>query len=172
MADEEKKENGFAERFNAKYKERLAKDEWEAAKKNDFYHRYVEKLSELYGLVCESVEGTPIEIGREKLKITRKVSSFDAEEVELEKLRLGLGNYFILLTPEGVDYDTGAAIVDIEHNNIREKPLHISLHLQFTNRTEENPSGELQWMLKIGYKNYKHFDRELIENLIEGVFLS
>ncbi|MHC4660494.1 MAG: hypothetical protein ACYS8W_02275 [Planctomycetota bacterium] len=171
-AEEKNKPSDFSKRFNSKYKEKLSKDKRDSAKKVEFFQRYLNELGQLYNLIEEVIAGTAIESGRESFIVTRKISSFDVVETELEKLRLTLGNYFILVTPEGVDYDTGRASVDIEHNNIREKPLHIALHLQFVNRTEENPSGVLSWMLKIGYKNYSQFNRDLIEKLIEGVFLS
>jgi hypothetical protein len=104
--------------------------------------------------------------------VERRITIFESTTEHLEKLTLTLEDRRLQFIPEGINYQTGAAPLRVEHNNPREQPQTILLHLRLMNRTPENPDGEIAWMVKIGYKNFSVFTEEILERLLESVFLS
>jgi hypothetical protein len=129
----------FTERFNTRYKEMVERTRRDYEKKNRKFQAYIEQVGELYRLIEQVVEGTPITID-----------------------------------PMGIDYKSGAASLRIDHNNEREKPASINLFLRTAEGTGEQKDAapEFIWHIKIGYKNFKPFERPLLERLLETIFLS
>jgi hypothetical protein len=164
--------DAFAERFNKKHKEKVERTQREYAERNKFFDRYKGLVSELYNMVESKIAGTPVRASREYVSVERRISIFESTTEHLEKLTLTLEDRRLHFIPEGINYQTGAAPLRVEHNNPREQPQTISLHLRPINRTPENPDGEIAWMVKIGYRNFSVFTEEILERLLESVFLS
>ncbi len=182
MADKESEKNAapekveesesFVERFNRKYHEKAEKTRLEYLERNRLFEQYKQHVTELFDMIVHKIDGTPIRSNREYVAVERKVSIFESTTEHLEKFTLTLENFRLHFVPEGINYQTGAASLRMEHNNPREQPQTIYLHLRFTNKTEQNPEGELRWMVKIGYRNFSILSEEIIERLLESVFLS
>lgn len=166
------KYEAFIERFNRKYREKAEKTRVEYLERNRLFEQYKNKLTDLFDLIEQKVNGTPIRSNREYVSVERKISIFESTTEHLEKLTLTLENFRLHYIPEGINYQTGAASIRIEHNNPREQPQTIYLHLRVVNKSEENPLGELAWMVKIGFRNFSTFSEEILERLLESVFLS
>ncbi|MFH1422041.1 MAG: hypothetical protein ABIH42_04940 [Planctomycetota bacterium] len=162
----------FAERFNRKYKEKAERTRREYAERNKFFDQYKSNVTGLFNTVETKIAGTPIRASREYVGVERRISIFETTIEHLEKLTLTLESYRIHFIPEGINYQTGAASLRIEHNNPREQPQTISLHLRPINKTIENPEGEFVWMVKIGYRNFSVFSEEIVERLLESILLS
>jgi hypothetical protein len=166
------KHETFIERFNRKYHEKAEKTRKEYLERNRLFEQYKNQLIDLFDLIERRVAGTPIRSSREYVAVERKISIFESTSEHLEKLTLTLENFRLHFIPEGINYQTGAASMRIEHNNPREQPQTIYLHLRVVKKTEENPLGELAWMVKIGFRNFSTFSEEILERLLESVFLS
>ncbi len=162
----------FVERFNRKYHEKAEKTRKEYLERNRLFEQYKKQVTDLFDLSERKLTGTPIRSSREYVAVERKISIFESTTEHLEKLTLTLENFRLHFIPEGINYQTGAASLRIEHNNPREQPQTIYLHLRVVNKTEENPLGELAWMVKIGFRNFSAFSEEIMERLLESVFLS
>jgi len=162
----------FQERFMRKYQERLERTRREFAQRNRLFEIYKEKVRQLYDLLESKVKGTPIKTERVPLQLERRVSIFESKKEPFEILVLRLQEYQIRFVPEGMNYQTGAMSLRVEHNNPREQPQTIWIHLRSIKRDESEQSEELAWMIKIGYRNYSQLTEEIIERLIESVFLS
>ena len=162
----------FQERFNRKYQERLERTRREFAQRNRLFEVYKDKVRQLYELLEKKVNGTPIETERVPLELERRLSIFESRKEPFEILVLRLQEHQIRFVPEGMNYQTGAMSLRIEHNNPREQPQTLWVHLR-TIKRDETESGEvLAWMIKIGYRNYSQLTEEIIERLLESVFLS
>ena len=162
----------FVERFNRRFHEKAEKTRKEYLERNRLFEQYKKQVTDLFDLIEKRVDGTPIRSNREYVAVERKISIFESTTEHLEKLTLTLENYRLHFIPEGLNYQTGAASLRIEHNNPREQPQTLYLHLRVINKTQENPLGELAWMVKIGFRNFSAFSEEIIERLLESVFLS
>jgi len=162
----------FVERFNRKYREKAEKTRKEYLERNRLFEQYKKHVTDLFDLIESRVTGTPIRSNREYVAVERKISIFESTTEHLEKLTLTLENFRLHFIPEGINYQTGAASLRIEHNNPREQPQTIYLHLRLVNKSESNPLGELAWMVKIGFRNFSIFSGEILERLLESVFLS
>ncbi|MCX7702965.1 MAG: hypothetical protein N2234_02535 [Planctomycetota bacterium] len=162
----------FQERFNRKYKERAERTKVEYAQRNRLFDVYNEMVHSLFDLIERKVEGTPITVERSPVQIERRLSIFESKKEELPALKLKLQEYEISLIPEGINYQTGAASLRLEHNNPREQPQTLYLHLRVINESEDNPEGEMVWMIKIGFRNFSVLSEEILEKLIESIFLS
>ena len=165
-------EETFQERFCRKYKERMERTRREYAERNRLFDDYKRKVGELFETVEREVDGTPITVERQPVDLERQISIFESRHEAFESLILKLQEFEIRFVPEGLNYRTGAATVRIEHNNPREQPQTLYLHLRLVRKNEKESEGELRWMIKIGYRNFSTFSRELLERLIEGIFLS
>ena len=162
----------FKERFNRKYKERMERTRREFAQRNRLFDDYRTKVAELFSAIKEKVAGTPIVVEKEPITIERRISIFESAPEQFEVLTLKLQEHEIRFVPEGLNYRTGAASIRIEHNNPREQPQTLYLHLRVVRKNEADKDGELAWMIKIGYRNFSVFSEELLERLLEGIFLS
>lgn len=162
----------FQERFIRKYKERLERTRREFAQRNRFFEVYKEKVRQLYELLESKADGTPIETERIPIELERRVSIFESRKEQFEILVLRLQEYQIRFVPEGMNYQTGAMSLRIEHNNPREQPQTLWVHLRVIKGDESGEKEELAWMIKIGYRNYSQLTEEIIERLLESVFLS
>ena len=163
----------FAERFNSKYREKVAQTKLDYEKKNRKFEIYKKMVEELFSMIEDCAVNTPIEIETDTVNIEKKINFFDTTTEALPKIKAKLENYYIEFTPLGLDYQTGSAKIRIDHNNKREKPASFDIFMR-TDRTAEDPNDDnsFVWQIKIGYQNFQHFDRELLENLLETVFLS
>ncbi len=170
--DNVEKHETFVERFNRKYREKAEKTRKEYVERNRLFDQYKKHVTDLFDLIERKASGTPIRSNREYVAVERKISIFEATTEHLEKLTLTLENFRLHFVPEGINYQTGAASLRIEHNNPREQPQTIYLHLRVVNKTEENPLGDLAWMVKIGFRNFSVFSELILERLLESVFLS
>jgi hypothetical protein len=162
----------FAENFNAKYKEKVERTRTDYEKKNQKFTVYKNKLDELYKLISETVKGTPITADFSDVELEKREDSFSSKREPLKKLALRIEDMFISFTPEGIDYQTGSARLRIDHNNVRERPLSIEVFLRKTSETGGEDGEDFNWQIRIGYRNFKPFDKMLVEGLIETVFLS
>lgn len=162
----------FVERFNRKYREKAEKTRKEYVERNRLFEQYKKKVTDLFDSIESKITGTPVRSSREYVAVERKISIFESTTEHLEKITLTLESYRLHFIPEGINYQTGAASLRIEHNNPREQPQTIYLHLRLVGKTEENPEGELDWMVKIGFRNFSSFSEEILERLLESVFLS
>lgn len=165
----------FQERFNRKYKERMERTRREYAQRNRLFDVYKEKVNTLFSMIEQKVEGTPIRVTREPVEVERRLSIFESRKEEFETLRLRLQEYELLFIPEGISYQTGAASLRIEHNNPREQPQTLYLHLRVIPSEKKNPKDTrdgMVWMIKIGYRNFSIFSEEILERLLESIFLS
>jgi len=165
----------FQERFNRKYKERMERTRREYAQRNRLFDVYKEKVGMLFDMIEKKVSGTPVEVERQKIEIERRLSIFESRKEEFEALKLKLQEYELSFTPEGISYQTGAASLRIEHNNPREQPQTLYLHLRVLSDEQKNPKEnkeEMVWMIKIGYRNFSIFSEEILERLLESIFLS
>jgi len=170
--DNVEKHETFVERFNRKYREKAEKTRKEYVERNRLFEQYKHHVTDLFDLIERRVSGTPIRSNREYVAVERKISIFESTTEHLEKLTLTLENFRLHFIPEGINYQTGAASLRIEHNNPREQPQTIYLHLRVVNKTDENPLGDLAWMVKIGFRNFSVFSELILERLVESVFLS
>ena len=152
----------FVERFNRRFHEKAEKTRKEYLERNRLFEQYKKQVTDLFDLIEKRVDGTPIRSNREYVAVERKISIFESTTEHLEKLTLTLENYRLHFIPEGLNYQTGAA----------SQPQTLYLHLRVINKTQENPLGELAWMVKIGFRNFSAFSEEIIERLLESVFLS
>ena len=162
----------FAENFNVKYKEKIERTRLDYEKKNLKFTVYKNKLDELYALISETVKGTPIAVDFSDVELEKRENSFSSTREPLKKLTLRIEDQFISFTPEGIDYQTGSARLRIEHNNERERPLSIEVFLRKIPESAEEQSEDFNWQIRIGYRNFKPFDKMLVEGLIETVFIS
>jgi hypothetical protein len=162
----------FSEKFNEKYREKVERTRLDYEKKNQKFTVYKNKLDELYAAVGEAVKGTPIKAEFADVQLEKRENFLSSTREPLKKLTLRLEDCFISFTPEGIDYQTGSARLRVDHNNERERPLSIEVFLRKLPDSGEEQGADFNWQIRIGYRNFKPFDKMLIEGLIETVFLS
>ena len=160
------KMESFVDRFNRKFQEKAERTRKEYLERNRLFEQYKQHVTDLFDMIERKVAGTPIRSNREYVAVERKISIFESTTEHLEKLTLTLENFRLHFVPEGINYQTGAASMRLEHNNPREQPQTIYLHLRVVNKTDENPLGELAWMVKIGFRNFSTFSEEILERLL------
>jgi hypothetical protein len=144
----------------------------EYTQRNRLFDVYNEMVKTLFELIERKVSGTPIVVEKNNVNVERRLSIFESRKEELPSLKLRLQEYEISFIPEGINYQTGAASLRVEHNNPREQPQTLYLHLRRVNENEGNSEGEMVWMIKIGFRNFSALSEEILEKLIESIFLS
>lgn len=163
----------FAEKFNRLYEEKIDRLKTDFEQKNKKMKAYAEELDRLYAMVEETVRDTPIEIEYGEVVLEVKKSMGESSEKPVKKLVLSLDEIYVSFEPRGIDYQTGSASLCIEHNNERERPTSVSIFLRRTDpELPEDEEPEYSWQIKIGYRNFRPFDRALLEGLLETIFLS